>query len=520
MPQMSFYNIEKPEDTMGLSTIQPGEMNTRRHITLFEKLLLAIKHNDVSKAELLLYECTADEKEAVINPKYNKLRPLRRYRHSKKCLYHQPPLLFQALLQGEEIFEILLKAGANLYLADQHGWNIVHYLITVSHNISGMEEKCVTIYNRLKILLTAEELDILLKMEDYEALRPLEFAVHLGCIKLFDAILNTDGVYLIKNKRNGFFDVKEYDVTEYESIGSGNRKNKSPLLLLSASDRKILKDEVAVCLLTKGPITDWASAKVKCNIPFVLIWACLRIVCIVCFYVLLGVSVTLTGIWYMISEDIYAYIQYLLNVTLQEQNITLINSSCDEIDDAVDWYGAYKHGRLFLIGILYLYAYCLISTFSDIVEGIISIFYNWNRWKMCFGRSKNLITSAYYYRICQFIFSFCGMIWTVLYIYIPTNTFVDLGLIVLTYVTTWSVLYFIQILPYAGNFVNSIQKMLAIMAQFVFVYAIILIPFPHAFQVLLREEGLCGSVKGFETIGHGVYSVFRIMLNMIRLDHL
>ena len=129
---------------------------------------------------------------------YTRQKSQRRYRHSQKCLFQGPPLLFQALLQGEGIFEILLKAGANLYLADQHGWNIVHYLKIVSHNISGMEEKCVTIYNRLKILLTVEELDILLKMEDYEGLRLLEFAVHLGCIKLFDAILNTVGVYLIK----------------------------------------------------------------------------------------------------------------------------------------------------------------------------------------------------------------------------------------------------------------------------------------------------------------------------------
>ena len=103
------------------------------------------------------------------------------------------------------------------------------------------------------------------------------------------------------------------------------------------------------------------------------------------------------------------------------------------------------------------------------------------------------------------------------FVFFPGDLFVYLVLIVLVYVNTWCVLYFIQIPPYDGNFVNSIQRMLAIMAQFVFVYAIVVIPFPHAFEVLLRDDGLCRSIKGFETIGMGIYSVFRIMLSMIDL---
>ena len=492
-------------------------MDTDANLTILEKLSVAVKEENIRVVESLLRECTESEKETILNPTYKEHKSLRRYRHRKKCLFQEPPLLFQALFHGK-LFGVVLEAGENLLLTNQQGWNIIHYLITVSHKIPGMEEKCVAIYNRLRRTFSVDELNTLLKMEDFEGLRPLEFAIHLGCIKMFDAIFNTDGVYLIKSQRKGFYNVKEYDITEYESYGCNNRRDRSPMLLLTAADRKVLRDEVAVQFLTKGPVNRWVNAKLKCNAPLIVIWAALRILCMICFYVIIGVNLTLNAFQQMRSVgSLEMFIDIIVNATQLASNSSSNDQSCADGEKPVDWYGAYNHFDGLLLAIYYLFLYCLFSVLSDIFEGFVSIFYNWSRWKYCFGVPKHLITSVVYYRVCMLIFSLSSFTWVLTYFIVPDNIFVELGLIVVTYVSTWSVMFFVQILRYAGNFVNIIQKMLVIMAQFTFVYAIILIPFPHAFQVFLRGRGLCDTVKGFETMGFGIYSVFRIMLNMIDL---
>ena len=88
-----------------------------------------------------------------------------------------------------------------------------------------------------------------------------------------------------------------------------------------------------------------------------------------------------------------------------------------------------------------------------------------------------------------------------------------MGVIVMAYVSTWSMLYFAQLFPYIGYFVNTIQRMLTIMFQFILVYLMIFLPFPHAFQILLRSNS-CDTVPGFQSFAQAAYSVFRIMLNM------
>ena len=69
-------------------------------------------------------------------------------------------------------------------------------------------------------------------------------------------------------------------------------------------------------------------------------------------------------------------------------------------------------------------------------------------------------------------------------------------------------------IPSVGHFVNSIQKVLTIMVQFLVVYFLILIPYPHAFQVLLTRDNNC-KIEGFGNIKEAIYTIFKIMLNMV-----
>ncbi len=501
-------------------SVEPVKMSSQEvDESLLKKLSKAVQSKDIPKLELLLRQASVLERETALNPTFLKQTSVRRYRHTKECLLQDPPLLFQALLRGEEIFKNLLKAGANLYVSDQQGWNIVHFLVTVSYCVPDMEGQCLETYDQLKVGLQQEDLNILLKMEDFEGLRPLEFAIHLGCVQMFDAIFNTEGLYLVRKDIRGFFCVKEYDITEYESLRCDNRRHKSPLLLLTSVDRKILRDQRSVDILTKGAVRTWTNAKLVCNAPFIVLWGALRLICMLCFYFILGVHITPEGLEYVSGSTLEGYENHLLDLASESNSDdgNISNSHDNETCEIVDWYGAYDHPRLFVFGIAYLCIYCTFSILSDLFDGFVSIFHNWARWRNCFGKSKTLITSASFYRICQLVFSLFAMIWVLCYLLAPGAFIVSLGLILVTWCSTWAVLYFIQILPYAGHFVNSIQEMLLVMAQFVFVYAIILIPFPHTFQVLLRESDLCRTVSGFDSFPLGIYSVFRIMLNMIDL---
>ncbi len=78
-----------------------------------------------------------------------------------------------------------------------------------------------------------------------------------------------------------------------------------------------------------------------------------------------------------------------------------------------------------------------------------------------------------------------------------------------------SVMYFVQLMPAVGPFVNNIQRMFGVMISFIIVFILMIFPFPHVFMVLLRGEAdRCNPVEGFETIFDGFYSSFLIMLNI------
>ena len=52
------------------------------------------------------------------------------------------------------------------------------------------------------------------------------------------------------------------------------------------------------------------------------------------------------------------------------------------------------------------------------------------------------------------------------------------------------------------------------MVQFLVVYIFIMVPYPHAFQVLLATDTRC-KIKGFDSVGEAAYTTFKVMLNMV-----
>ncbi len=484
------------------------------------QLRCAVTEQNLGAVQHILERIPIDQKNKILNDVPKKKDWWWRYIHNNSSLEETHPILFQSLFAGEEIFYCLRAHGADLLITDPHGWNIIHYLIAVSFKIPERSEDAVDIYKRLKQDISPDTLAYLLMQEDLEGLRPLEFSMHLGCLGMFEAIFDTEDVYLVKRERKGFYDILEYDISEYESLGCDNRRHKSPMLLLSSIDKSILSDEKAVQVLMNGPLRDWVYNKLHCNVPFILLWACLRVLLVLCFYVVISVNIP----WKELIDAVVYVINHLdefnrENRTEHLDNLTsMVNSSINNGScNPIDWYGGLQYPSGIFSAFLYMLIYAISALLYDITEGLVSVFHNWRRWKSALGKRKNLVASSTYYRVCQIMFSTLSIIWILFYIFEPKNIITDIGLILVTFLSTWSILYFVQIVPFIGKFVNSIQEMLAVMLQFTIVYVIILIPFPHAFQVLLRSDSSCDSVKDFESLGMGSYSVFRIMLNMVDL---
>ena len=451
----------------------------------------------------------------------------------------------------------------------ENQWNIIHYLIAVSHENETFESKAVQIYKQLLAELEVEDVRKLLMMEDTDGLRPLELAVHADCLQMFNVIINTPGVYLVNRQRKGLKEVSWYDITEYEDIRFWNkntRPSKSPINLLSYSERKILKSDISTHILRTGMLKQWMRRNFLCNAPFIWFWFCLRLVFVIGFYHMISIDITefvLQKLYYLSLSLIDDYSsENILSITNNTSNYCDCNfrnetfNNCyyycalrnvTEVIDAVNerdtqndttcqsftgWYVTNEQMRssalsvsALIVNMYYLLVYGACSMVFDIISALTLLCSNSYKWKYFHGKKKDIIVSNTFYRFCQFTFiTFVFIIiWDLFFSIgqdnqtISDQTLLKVGLIFTCFLSIWSVLYFIQLMPSVGQFVNSIRRMLGLMFNFIIVYGLMLYPYPHTFMVMLRNSSGC-QVPGFETLQTGIYSSFKIMLNMLDLS--
>ena len=495
-----------------------------------------IRENNCEELFKSLNALDISEKEEILNGKYIELTEkvgkreifLSFFVSKKENLQQESRPLFQAVMFGAfNCVNTLVNLGADILQQERHGWNIVHYLAVVSYFSLDYEPKAVKIYKHLLKNLQRFQIRALLHAEDKNGLRPLELAVHTGCLSLAKAILNTDGIYLIKLERRGLEEKAWYDVTEYEDpFGCSGRRSKSPLTFLTLLDRKVLKNQKALYELRHGILRKWAEAKFHSNALLIILWFLLRALCFVAFYCIVAIDVA------EFMEVLYGY----GGVFYPESNSTEYASSSAESNETVgnstnetqcspfvSWYFTEESPwSFFIIFILYtiLATNIIVSLGWDFIGIFVKIITKSGKWNCCFGRKKNFAVYSTLYQVSQTLF----MASTALYL---IQTFlIEFGvmkvgyvivrfcLIASCYLSAWSILYFVQLLPSVGHFVNIVQRMQVILLNFIVVYAILIFPFPHVFLVLLQEEDHC-ELEGFESFGAGFYSVFKLMVNML-----
>ncbi len=497
-----------------------------------------IKKDDDEKLRTALGSLARTSLEEVLNGELAEQaeKPTRRkafysfFLTKKQNLQKESGPLFQAVMLGSfRCVHVLRDLGANILQQEKHGWNVVHYLAVVSFYSYDYENKAVKIYKRLLETLSPPETEELLRMEDKNGLRPLELAAHCCCLMLTKAILNTPGVYLSKVERRGLIEKSWYNVTEYEGIRSkGKRRHKNPIYLLTFMDRKVLKCPKALHELRQGILHKWAQQKLRTNILFIFFWFLHRALFFVGFYFLLAVDV-----------QMYLYIAYVFylgepNTTTANDNVTTANSTSENNTESnsttcerfTSWYLDQNNPiGMWVIMIFYSYISTVITTSItiDILTFLVELFTRPNRWNKCLGKKKNSTINPVLYSVSQVLFMTTALIYISQSFIAATSTtmqhytydgLVEACLIISCYLSVWSILYFVQLLPSIGHFVNIVLRMQMILLNFIIIYLIMFFPYPHVFLILLRGRDHC-AVEGFENIAEGFYSVFKIMLNMM-----
>lgn len=106
--------------------------------------------------------------------------------------------------EGDTVFHSLIK------YADIHSDKMQHIEPTFKFIWDKFAEDC-------KKLKLSKVTDILF-WENEAGVTPLQLSAKLGVSELFNFLINIEGVYCINNVKDGLFDIRKYDVTEFDRL--------------------------------------------------------------------------------------------------------------------------------------------------------------------------------------------------------------------------------------------------------------------------------------------------------------
>lgn len=177
------------------------------------------------------------------------------------------PLTVAAAFGSLKVVEILIGHGVDVLMVDRDDRNVIHCLVAVAFFQPHREEAVVDTYGAICRMLPTDVICRLLRMEEADGLRPIEFAARLGAVQLMTAIFVTPCVYVAREETVGAFKYQWFDVTEYElpSDAIGSRSAQSPLRSVAFLDRRHLHRSSVVRTLSDGVVVDWISRSIECR---------------------------------------------------------------------------------------------------------------------------------------------------------------------------------------------------------------------------------------------------------------
>jgi hypothetical protein len=484
------------------------EIDPRLDIVEFRLWFEAIKEDDDRTAEKLLTSLAWSEKLFICNTRFDFRSMLNIERHTDKNLQYYLPFILAVLFGSKCVIRLLCRNGVDIYRADVGGNNVVHALCWMAFYYPQEEKTMCEMYRFLLEVVphTGARRTQLLHHENDTRLRPIELAARLGTFRLLSSIFETEYVYKFSK---GYIGIKEevyYNMLEYEDVSS-RRRLRSPLryfLYILASD---LNKSSCTDLFSNPVITRWISAKVKRNLPYLIIWFLLRLMFVIMFFNTgmesglftlkkncnNGVDVT-TGSNRTNGILNYTSLRGKINFTTTQQSAPKLLESATTSKDIANQ-----------VCSIYMTIFGLCSIIFDIGEFIVKFIYQRRSRQLYLrpGTDHNYVISSSLYRITQFL--------TVAMVLVhATGTVVEL-LPFICVLITWSMMYFVQFLPIIGHLVIGLQKMLLTFCGFFFLFFILFVSFSQAFSDTFRI-----ACRGKDSTGFfdGLYETFLVMLNI------
>ena len=393
------------------------------------------------------------------------------------------------------ILSLMIDAGVELLARDPSGNNIIHTFIDLCVHDRDNLTTIIRSYLKLCTLVPVDVMrDLLLVAEDAEGLRPIETAAKVGAMEMVRVIFDTKGVYLTMEEKRGIYVYQCYDITDYEQPGS-DRYDKSPLALAATMEEEWVSRGQTSKLMRWAPIRQWYHAKGKTNLLPMAIWFLLR----------------LTHFFFFLVYDMG------ISRTKMQQKATGLNLTATDYCLEFTFYQPFE--PLDTVLKCYVIGLAGLVLMFDLIETLVVVCTKRPFSMRCLIRRKDPVVHYVYYRVCQTLLAIC-----IITIYIISTFKTRYGYLVVDYIrlcavllASWSLLYFIQLMPSVGYFVVTIQRMLSDLFHFFIIYVIFLLPFAHLFQMFMNENTNQGCIDYFKDVGVGLYSTFTIMLNMIDL---
>ncbi|XP_052673739.1 uncharacterized protein LOC128155893 [Crassostrea angulata] len=148
----------------------------------------------------------------------------------------QLPLTVAALTGNTEIVDLLLEYGANLHDQNEKGDTVFHSLVKyaaiypekvmaiiqmlqyLNQELESKYQIDTTVYNNSDEDKCRHIHSFVWFMKNKENMTTLQLAAQHGVFQLFEEIINIRNVYCFIRENDGLYDVKEYDITEIDTV--------------------------------------------------------------------------------------------------------------------------------------------------------------------------------------------------------------------------------------------------------------------------------------------------------------
>ena len=465
-------------------------MNSKMELTFdHQDWLNPVMENDVEAVRLRLQQSNEDVKHLLLegwicDDSFWACWPCKEAETQKIMTVHRP-LGLAAVCGSCDVIQELYDGGIDMYQADKLGNTVIHTLIIHANRNQERELMYLDVFLKIKSLMSKDDFNRMLLTENLCETKPLELAAHFQTFRLMNAILTTPGVYLKKQAKCGTLSIDSYDVTDYESDTEYRPWVNSPMFLLIFLNFEKLKDDYTTKFITKGLIARWVNVRKNVYLPFIMLWAAVRLfsISLALFAAALG-EPTDPGL-----EVCGTYIHVPKSMNTVAITTLIVLTTFALLYDLYDMIRVYRLNKLLMEK----------YTPSNGEKIVHYLFY----------RMTEAVLNVVLLTICL-----NKVIWNIWGYRLPVYP-AQMLFVVMVCCSVWSLLFFVQLMPLVGIYVMATQRMLHCLTKFGVIILIFVLPFSFIFPKFIsrKEDGTCPDE--FDSTISSFYTSFTVILNMV-----